>query len=354
MTQKQAFDATKREAARHFYHEIVVDRLEVARTIGFVTHYVVDSTESSGPVQARVTVCRSRTVTDEAVKQYLANLLHGLVSTQNIILNPLSRSDRTRQGQQPERFRGYTHKLKGMGSVLFPPTTYPERLATVAALLICVAVVLNVRPFSKAPVVGSAPYGADLRGSLSATEEPSGLPGHELAVHTQRSQTAVASHELPEPVSVLMRPPPFVVADLGSSAFEVGITREGGQGIDRRDAPAPKPEHIREDLSAAKPRVVGLWAPDTNACSARDFQVGVLPTLITSEGAWAGETFCIFITRKETQTGWTVVAKCAASRERWTSNIRLTVMGDRLTWTSKRGTQAYTRCKPDILMAHAR
>ena len=48
---------------------------------------------------------------------------------------------------------------------------------------------------------------------------------------------------------------------------------------------------------------------------------------------------------------WRVVAKCSNQREQWTSNVRLTVNHNRLTWTSKRGTQIYTRCAPDVLMA---
>jgi len=113
-------------------------------------------------------------------------------------------------------------------------------------------------------------------------------------------------------------------------------------------------QHIPGHANAERPAIVGVWAPDTGACSARDFQDGVLPTVITNEGAWAGETFCMFTKRKETEKGWTVVAKCSGSRERWISKVRLTVTENRLTWASKRGTQAYTRCRPDILMAQAR
>lgn len=100
--------------------------------------------------------------------------------------------------------------------------------------------------------------------------------------------------------------------------------------------------------------IVGVWAPNPGTCSARDFREGALPAIISADGAWAGETFCMFSNKKQTETGWRVVAKCSNPKERWTANVRLTVKDNRLTWTSRRGTQAYTRCAPDVLMATAR
>jgi hypothetical protein len=101
----------------------------------------------------------------------------------------------------------------------------------------------------------------------------------------------------------------------------------------------------------AKDAIVGVWAP--GSCSTRDFREGLLPTVINTEGAWAGETFCLFSKRKQIDTGWIVVAKCSNAQERWTSNVRLTVSDNRLTWTSRRGSQSYARCAPDVLMAQA-
>jgi hypothetical protein len=117
---------------------------------------------------------------------------------------------------------------------------------------------------------------------------------------------------------------------------------------------APADDHGSAATQPQQTGIVGVWAPDAGTCSARDFREGTLPTVINAEGAWAGETFCIFTKRKEIDGGWHVVAKCSAPRARWTSNVRLTVVGSRLTWTSERGTQAYTRCAPDVLMAHAK
>ena len=70
------------------------------------------------------------------------------------------------------------------------------------------------------------------------------------------------------------------------------------------------------------------------------------------DGAWAGDTFCLFTKQQQTEEGWRMVAKCSNPRERWTSQVRLTVREQRLTWSSKRGVQAYARCTPDLLMAN--
>jgi uncharacterized membrane protein len=79
-----------------------------------------------------------------------------------------------------------------------------------------------------------------------------------------------------------------------------------------------------------------------------------LPAVINMDGASAGETFCVFNNQKQIGSSWKVVANCSNAREQWTANVRLTVKGNRLTWSSKRGTQVYTRCATDVVMAEAR
>jgi hypothetical protein len=113
-------------------------------------------------------------------------------------------------------------------------------------------------------------------------------------------------------------------------------------------------EVMATDTNEVITTFVGVWAPDAGTCSARDFRNGLLPAVLSADGAWAGETFCMFTNKTQTQTGWNVVAKCSSPTERWTANVRLTVKNDRLTWTSKRGTQSYSRCAPDVRTAAAR
>jgi hypothetical protein len=112
---------------------------------------------------------------------------------------------------------------------------------------------------------------------------------------------------------------------------------------------APLPEPAVQPSAT----IVGIWVPDAGTCSVRNFRDGFLPTVINMDGAWAGETFCVFSNQKQTETGWKVAANCSNSREQWSTQVRLTVKGDRLKWTSKRGTQDYTRCAPDFLLAKA-
>ena len=90
------------------------------------------------------------------------------------------------------------------------------------------------------------------------------------------------------------------------------------------------------------------------ACSVRDFRRGVQLTVISTDGAWAGETFCVFRKKQQIEAGWRIVADCSNPRESWTSNVRLTVKSNRLMWASQRGTRLYARCTPDLEMAQAR
>lgn len=105
----------------------------------------------------------------------------------------------------------------------------------------------------------------------------------------------------------------------------------------------------------AKPAsFVGVWGADPSACSARLNRKGFLPAVIDDQGAFAGETSCAFKSRKQVGDGWEVVASCANARDRWTARVRLAVTGNRLTWSSQRGSQTYVRCERGPMMAEAR
>ena len=98
---------------------------------------------------------------------------------------------------------------------------------------------------------------------------------------------------------------------------------------------------------------VGIWGADASACSPQVNREGLLPAVIDGERAWAGETVCAFEKKKRTVDGWKVVASCFDGRDRWNANVRLVVNGNRLTWTSQRGSQSYVRCerRPRIVNA---
>ena len=89
---------------------------------------------------------------------------------------------------------------------------------------------------------------------------------------------------------------------------------------------------------------VGTWGPTADACGARSHRRGYLPATITPERARAGRTICSFRDGRRTGNAWVMAAECSDRGRRWSSQVRLVVDGDRLTWTSAKGTSAYVRC----------
>jgi hypothetical protein len=246
-------------------------------------------------------------------------------------------------------------------------------------MLTCVAVVLNVGPFGNAPNIDG--FASAVRSAVvpSFLEQPNGssfIASREGDAHSSApyQQSAVEAEHISEPVEATAQT--WSLSSVEAAARPV--SRSVGPSVEARDVrgadvdalaatevklqgpdPVPVdpaaqsyPNQVNPD-PVKKDMIVGVWAPDASTCAARDFRDGVLPTVIDAEGAWAGDTFCAFGKKERTEAGWRVVAKCSNPRERWTSSVRLTVSDNRLTWTSKRGEQVYTRCEPDVLMAHA-
>ena len=98
-------------------------------------------------------------------------------------------------------------------------------------------------------------------------------------------------------------------------------------------------------------RIVGRWAPTAQACLLQPNRDGLLRATINEQGASAGGTTCKFQRRQQSGSVWTVVAACSNQGSRWVANVRLEVRGDRLTWTSERGSQSYVRCPETQLYA---
>ena len=254
--------------------------------------------------------------------------------------------------------------LKLFVSVLRPRAIHLDALATAGALVTCAAVVLNVGQLAKAPKIHNLPDNA-FREPAAFTEQVTSISSSELNARIQadRPQSAMETASVSEPIRTWLEPPPISAVEVSASASEFARPKEGDgetqanvprQDLGTADPAAPSQgEHPNADL-LKRPSIVGVWAPDSGTCSARNFRDGVLPTVINVDGAWAGETFCIFRNKKQTETGWRVVARCSNPNEHWTANVRLTVNDNRLTWRSKRGTQAYTRCASNVLMAQAR
>jgi hypothetical protein len=233
-------------------------------------------------------------------------------------------------------------RLKLLGSVFLPSVPYSQGIATAGAMVVCAAIVLNVGPFSRTPTTALPVAFAGQAGRAVMPEESVSKPvaPEEVAVRDPQVVVAVRDPQVfelaadqksvPEPLTVSLQPLPDAIEIAPSSA-----------------APAAQADRQNAERAA----IVGVWAPDAGTCSVQEFRDGVLPTVITSEGAWAGEAFCIFTKRTDIDKGWRAVAKCSTPRETWTAHVRLKINDNRLIWTSERGTQAYSRCGPDVLLA---
>ena len=80
------------------HHDRIAEKLEIARTIGLVTNYLVNA----GPtrrVEAMVNVWRSPGASHGAVRAYLVRLLEGLVSDHEIHVAPPLASHGTAAGE---------------------------------------------------------------------------------------------------------------------------------------------------------------------------------------------------------------------------------------------------------------
>jgi hypothetical protein len=194
-----------------------------------------------------------------------------------------------------------------------------SKIVAVGAVLSCFAIVLNVGGPAKLTKPEKAHLAADpfVTSSPAATEQANEFqPGMSL-----------------------------FVTQLFALTEQMRLPAEAPPGVNAMSA--------TDSNTQPQPALVGVWAPDSGTCSSRDFRQGLLPAVINSDGAWAGDTFCKFNNRTETQNGWRVEASCSNGREQWTTLVRLTVAGNRLKWASNRGSQIYTRCPVDFRVARA-
>ncbi|KAB7782088.1 hypothetical protein F8B43_4843 [Methylorubrum populi] len=167
----------------------------------------------------------------------------------------------------------------------------------------------------------------------------------------------------------------IVLTDDGPVAAPAGPTRfVATEGIDvpevrlpepeRKAAPAAGPARVLTVAAPAPPletvvppteprpaaplveraAFVGIWGPNAVACGQRQRRRGFLPATITEDGAKAGRTVCRFRNNRREGSAWTMAADCSERGRRWTSQVRLLVEHDRLTWTSGKGQANYIRC----------
>jgi peptidoglycan hydrolase-like protein with peptidoglycan-binding domain len=84
---------------------------------------------------------------------------------------------------------------------------------------------------------------------------------------------------------------------------------------------------------------VGNWASDAAECRASGAGIHVGPG-----GAEGYGGTCSFGSVQREGSAWRVKAACSGSGTTWNANIKLAVSGDRLRWSSERGTAVYVRC----------
>jgi hypothetical protein len=182
----------------------------------------------------------------------------------------------------------------------------------------CIAIILNVGPFTQnmkinalpPETVAATPRPSDesewsLRPSLA---ERDAAPVSEPAVGTRFNSVKVSVE--PASVSVVgittAKPIPLDRPNEGNElpSDQASQNPEPNLAL-QAHAPNSDPDLIKQTT------MVGIWSPEGGACSAQDFQQGVLPAVISSDGAWAGDTYCIFRKKQQTQTGWNLVAECS-------------------------------------------
>jgi hypothetical protein len=115
---------------------------------------------------------------------------------------------------------------------------------------------------------------------------------------------------------------------------------------DRERSPKETPRPVEQaEAAEAVPAYAGVWGPSAAACAGRrSARRGFLPAVIRPGSARAGQTLCQFRDARRDGRTWTMAASCRSASRRWTSRVRLTVVGNRLTWASERGATTYTRC----------
>lgn len=138
---------------------------------------------------------------------------------------------------------------------------------------------------------------------------------------------------------------PFVLPDVPGAASRVPSAgpsqAEAPVSPLAAAAPAVPPRPVP---SQVMPDYVGTWGPTAAACGRPSRRRGYLPATITADRAKAGRTLCAFRDGHRSGNAWVMAADCSDRGRHWSSQVRLMVEGDHLTWSSNRGTASYIRC----------
>ncbi len=140
-------------------------------------------------------------------------------------------------------------------------------------------------------------------------------------------------------------------ANIQARLFDVNAQRKAERAAEtqsrepahmQRAASVPPPGAAvgkQQALTAAE-TFMGTWASDAAEC--RPAQGGGIR--ISRRRAEGHGAACSFGPIEREGSGWRVSAVCAGNGTAWNANINLAVSGDRLQWSSERGTAVYVRC----------
>ncbi|MCJ2122268.1 peptidase inhibitor family I36 protein [Methylobacterium sp. J-077] len=170
----------------------------------------------------------------------------------------------------------------------------------------------------------------------------------DMPFRQQTAETRAAPKPLGRRVVMLDMPdeaiPDVQRPDAALQAATQAAPSQASPGTSAAIAAPPAVPATAKPTGAANAEFVGVWGPTVDACAARSRRLGYLPATITQERARAGRTICNFHDGRRVGNAWVVSAECSDRGRHWSSQVRLMVAGDRLTWSSGRGTAAYVRC----------
>jgi hypothetical protein len=239
-----------------------------------------------------------------------------------------SRLRRAVASRVPERVHESWRAGKLMAWAFWRRAAHRRRLIAIAILLAVVVVAVNC---------GSAER-PDGSGPIARSQAGAGTP--------RPQSPPIEPADVSDPIALLLGRLADAAAEPPVSQPEPAVSRLARPDEIEGEIGVPPPRH---DLPAPNsPAIVGVWVPEPGSCSSRNLREGILPAVISTHGARAGDTSCVFKSQKQTERDWRMRASCSNPRETWTANVRLTVKGNRLIWASNRGIQTYTRCRSDV------
>jgi hypothetical protein len=241
-------------------------------------------------------------------------------------------------------------KWNGRGGTLSQLFVWALRLSVLAVPILCWTVVHLLTSTStfeqiRIPAANSLDDGGRRAPAVSSKQNNAEPPRFRQAFEQQEPPIFTRIAAISPALLALPRAEPDESASLAIAM---------GTPSDSSEIDLPRNAMTDESDSHPLPSFVGIWAPTSNACSPRSNSRDLLPAVINKDGAWAGDVTCRF--RRIRQSGNVAVATstCSNGRDRWTAKVRLAVAGDRLIWSSERGSQTYIRCAPQIAEAHVR